>query len=66
MHVIVASILRPVILISPFAGSLIAKLASESPDKFCCLDFGMRFDVCYACTPLVIGILCVINMKCNI
>jgi len=44
--VIVDSILRPVLLIAPFASSLIAKLTSESPDKFCGLDFGMQYFIC--------------------
>jgi len=39
--VVVDSILRPVLLIAPFAGSIIPKLISESPDRFCRLDFGM-------------------------
>jgi len=42
LFVIAGSILRPVLLIAPFASSLIAKLTSESPDKYCCLDFGMQ------------------------
>jgi len=50
---VVDSILRPVLLIAPFASTLIAKLTSESPDKFCCLDFGMIFYFTYFTFPSV-------------
>ena len=45
MFVIAGNILRPVLLVAPFASSLIAKLASESPDKYCCLEFGTQCPV---------------------
>jgi len=67
--VIVDSVLRPVLLIAPFASSIIAKLTAESPDKYCCLDFGtpliFRLHQLHEMQTIVTDVRCVCQSVCH-